>query len=193
MLSLQRVSFDLSSHPESCDLWPCHVSVPYWIVDTNLLLHMMMSSNGNIFCVTGPLCAGNSPVTGEFPAQRPVTQSFDVFFDLCLNKWLSKQLWCWWFKMPSHSLWCNCNVYVDVLVPKSARTSADTAMITLLNIFKLSLASDWVLDISRIFHLPNCPNSTAFKAVCIEFIIQRKLCSQNNLLPIKQNHQNGWQ
>ena len=32
------------------------------------------------------LCAGNSPVTGEFPAQRPVTRSFDVFFDLCLNK-----------------------------------------------------------------------------------------------------------
>ena len=28
------------------------------------------------------LCAGNSPVTGEFPAQKPVTRSFDVFFDL---------------------------------------------------------------------------------------------------------------
>ena len=27
------------------------------------------------------ICAGNSPVTGEFPAQRPVTRSFDVFFD----------------------------------------------------------------------------------------------------------------
>ena len=27
------------------------------------------------------LCAGNSPVNVEFPAQRPVTQSFDVFFD----------------------------------------------------------------------------------------------------------------
>ena len=36
------------------------------------------------------LCAGNSPVTGEFPSQRPVTRSFDVFFDLCLNKRLSK-------------------------------------------------------------------------------------------------------
>ena len=31
------------------------------------------------------ICAGNSPVTGEFPAQRPVTRSFDVFFDPCLN------------------------------------------------------------------------------------------------------------
>ena len=32
-----------------------------------------------------------SSVTGEFPSQRPVTQSFDVFFDLHLNKRLSKQ------------------------------------------------------------------------------------------------------
>ena len=37
------------------------------------------------------ICAGNSPVTGEFPAQRPVTRSFGVFFDLRLNKRLSKQ------------------------------------------------------------------------------------------------------
>ena len=37
------------------------------------------------------ICVGNSPVTGEFPTQRPVTQSFDVFFDLRLNKGLSKQ------------------------------------------------------------------------------------------------------
>ena len=37
------------------------------------------------------ICAGISPVTGNFPAQRPVTGSFDVFFDLRLIKWLSKQ------------------------------------------------------------------------------------------------------
>ena len=36
-------------------------------------------------------CAGKSPVTGEFPAQKPVTRSFDVFFDLRLNRQLSKQ------------------------------------------------------------------------------------------------------
>ena len=36
------------------------------------------------------ICAGNSPVPGEFPTQRPVTRSFDVFFDLRLNKRLSK-------------------------------------------------------------------------------------------------------
>ena len=44
------------------------------------------------------ICAGNSPVPGEFPTQRPVTRSFDVFFDLRLNKPLSKQWWGWWFK-----------------------------------------------------------------------------------------------
>ena len=40
-------------------------------------------------------CAGNSPVTGEFPSQRPVTRSFDVFFDLHINRRLSKQLRRW--------------------------------------------------------------------------------------------------
>ena len=39
------------------------------------------------------ICVGNSPMTGELPAQRPVTRSFDVFFDLRLNKRLSKQWW----------------------------------------------------------------------------------------------------
>ena len=45
-----------------------------------------------------PICAGKSPVPGEFPAQRPVTRSFNVFFDLHLNKRLSKQPWGWWFE-----------------------------------------------------------------------------------------------
>ena len=70
---------------------------------------MMTSSNGNIFRVTGHLC-GNSPVPGEFPTQRPVTRSFDVFFDLRLNKRLSKQSWGWWFETPPWSLWRQCNV-----------------------------------------------------------------------------------
>ena len=42
------------------------------------------------FSVLLAICAGNTPVTGELPAQRPVTRSFDVFFDLRLNKRLSK-------------------------------------------------------------------------------------------------------
>ena len=49
-------------------------------------------------------------VTGEFPAQRPVTRSFGVFFDLRPNKGLSKQWWGWWFETPSSPLWSHCNV-----------------------------------------------------------------------------------
>ena len=55
------------------------------------------------------LCAENSPVTGEFPSQRPVTRSFDVFFDLPLNKRLSKQSRRRWFETQSRPLWHHCN------------------------------------------------------------------------------------
>ena len=60
------------------------------------------------------LCAGNSPVTGEFPSQRPETRSLDVIFHLRLNIRLSKQSWGWWFKTPSSSLWRHCNVFYRV-------------------------------------------------------------------------------
>ena len=63
-------------------------------------LIMMTSSNGNIFRVTGPLC-GEFTGPGEFPTQRPVTRSFDVFFDLRLNKRWIKQPWGWWYETPS--------------------------------------------------------------------------------------------
>ena len=43
-------------------------------------------------------------------AQIPVTWSFDIFFDLILNKRLSKQSWGWWFETPSCLLWRHCNV-----------------------------------------------------------------------------------
>ena len=51
------------------------------------------------------ICAGNSPVPGEFPTQRPATRSFDVYFDLRPNKRLSKQSWGWWFETQSRPLW----------------------------------------------------------------------------------------
>ena len=50
------------------------------------------------------ICTGNSP------AQKPVTRSFDVFFDLHLNKRLSKQWWGWWLETPSRPLWRHSNV-----------------------------------------------------------------------------------
>ena len=77
----------------------------------NALYHIVTSSNGNIFRVTGHLC-------GEFtgprwiPPPRPVTRSFDVYFDLRPNKRLSKQLWGWWFETLSCPLWRHCNAVV---------------------------------------------------------------------------------
>ena len=62
------------------------------------------------FSASLAICVGNSPVPGEFPAQRPVTRNFDVFFDLHLNKRLSKQSRGWWFETPLYPLWRHCNV-----------------------------------------------------------------------------------
>ena len=60
------------------------------------------------FRVTGHLCR-HSVVTAELPAQRPVTRSFDVFFDLRLNIRLSKQSWGWWFETLLRPWWRHCN------------------------------------------------------------------------------------
>ena len=70
------------------------------------------------------ICAGNSPVTGEFPAQRPVTRSFDVFFDLRLNKLLSKQPWGWWFERhrTQYDVSVISNVYEETVVQLGYRT-----------------------------------------------------------------------
>ena len=74
------------------------------------------------------ICAGNSPVPGEFPTQRPVTRSFDVYFDLRPNKCLSKQSWGWWFETLSCSLWRHRNEVVKNLianfVPKLGQTAS---------------------------------------------------------------------
>ena len=78
--------------------------VVLWVLIPAWRRHLMET-----FAALLALCAGNSPVPGEFPAQRPVTRSFDVFFDLCLNKRLSKQSWGWWFETPSRLLWRHCN------------------------------------------------------------------------------------
>ena len=60
------------------------------------------------------LCAENSPITGEFPSQRPVTRSFAVFFfffvvSLCFNKRSCKQSRRRRFETLSRSLWRHCN------------------------------------------------------------------------------------
>ena len=81
------------------------------ILASSFIMMTSSSNDGNIFRVTGHL-GGNSPVHGEFPAQRPVTRSFDVFFDLRPNRRLSKQWWGWWFETPSSPLRRHCNDWV---------------------------------------------------------------------------------
>ena len=73
---------------------------------------MMTSSNGNIFRVTGHLC-GEFTGPRRIPTQRPVTRSFDIFFDLRPNKRLRKQLWGWWFETPLCPLWRHCNDFIN--------------------------------------------------------------------------------
>ena len=71
--------------------------------------HGVIMMTSSILSVLLAICAGISPVTGEFPAQRPVTRSFHFFFNLRPNKRLSKQSRGWRFETPSHSLWRQCN------------------------------------------------------------------------------------
>ena len=55
------------------------------------------------------LCEENPLVTSGLPSKRPVTWSYDAFFDLCLNKWLRKQSRCRWFEKPLHSSCHHCS------------------------------------------------------------------------------------
>ena len=82
------------------------------------------------------ICAGNSPVPGEFPAQRPVTRSFDFFFDLRWIKGLYKQSWGWWFETISRPLWRHSNDNMGLLyLMKLLYTHSGPTILNLLNGF----------------------------------------------------------
>ena len=93
---------------------PCILCAIMWAVNKSKITQLSILSwwrhQMETFSALLAICAGNSPVPGEFPIQSPVTPSFDVFFDLRLNKRLSKQSWGWWFEMLSCPLWRHCNV-----------------------------------------------------------------------------------
>ena len=95
------------------------------------------------------ICAGNSPVPGEFPTQRPVTRSFGVFFDLRLNERSSKQSWGWWLDKLSCPLWRH-----DSKWPTKSRTQRKHSGLRLeisgtdgytskRNIFRVSVSPEW--------------------------------------------------
>ena len=88
-----------------------------WTGPLQFQVNMMTSSNGHISRVTGHLC-------GEFtgPLWIPHTKASDAevwcFFDLRLNKRLSKQSWGWWFQTLSRSFWRHCNGVGACSVPR---------------------------------------------------------------------------
>ena len=94
---LPNMDFNMKIYPSNPGPWSPHLrsnlTMPWW-------RHQMET-----FSALLAICAGNSPVSGEFPTQRPSTRSFDVFFFLRLNKRLSKQSWGWWFETLSCPLW----------------------------------------------------------------------------------------
>ena len=83
----------------------------FWIVAPNdkTITKYRTTQYDETFSALLAICADNSSVTGEFPSQRPVTRSFDVFFDLRLNKQLSKQWRGWWFETPWRPWWRHCH------------------------------------------------------------------------------------
>ena len=91
----------------------------------------------------------NSPITREFPAQRPVTRSLDVFFDLRLDKRLSKH---WLFETPSHSLWRHCNgISFLVLIFPEVGLLNRFQSIPLFNIFHYHQSTVYLYNVTFIF------------------------------------------
>ena len=83
----------------------CFVMGCSWSSNTMLWWRHQMEA----FSALLTLCVGNPSLTRGFPSKRSVTQSFDVFFGMRLNKRLNKQTRCRWFETPWHSLCCHCN------------------------------------------------------------------------------------
>ena len=77
-----------SCHPLHCFRLCPRQPTRYYTLGIGMVLNMMTSSNGNIFCVTGPLYGEGihrSPVNTPHRGHA-VTRSFDIFFDLRPNK-----------------------------------------------------------------------------------------------------------
>ena len=106
------------------------------------------------------LCACGE-LTGhrQIPAQRPVTRIFDIFFDLRLNKRLSKQSWSWWFETPWCTLWRHCNVDWVVLYTWKLLPEYDI----------------WLSTVQMIIHF-SCLNSSEQCFKIVRLLSERKMC-----------------
>ena len=86
----------------------CNLALSFSIYIFSPAYHTWWRHQMKTFSALLALCEGNSLVTSKFPLQMPVTRNFDVFFDLRLNKRLSRPSRGWGFETPSCSLWCHC-------------------------------------------------------------------------------------
>ena len=88
------------------------VSISLWL-SSNVVIYVVSWSCmiDSFVCIT--LAISIFHFHFHFHFQRPVTRSFDVFFDLRPNKRLSKQSWGWRFEKLSLQLWRHSNVKDD--------------------------------------------------------------------------------
>ena len=91
--------------------------------------------------------------------QRPVTRSFDIFFDLDLNKRLSKQSWGWWLEAPSSSIWRYCNGLNLIHVYKRA---PEEIFLSCIAVGLIILTHLWHLNIEIIYLLCRCRKMKIF-------------------------------
>ena len=127
-------------------IWPCVYVITYpWQNESFSCLFSNLINNDDVikwkhFPLYWPYVRGihHSPVRGEFTAQRRVTRSFGVFFDLRLNKWLSKQSWGWWFETLSRQLWRHCDDICRVFLWRWCSTSMQVIFHALVVIMRSS-------------------------------------------------------
>ena len=148
------------------------------------------------------LCAGNSPVPGEFPALRPVTRSFDVYFDLRLNKRLSKQWWGWWFETPSRPLWRQCNDTPQVFQLGKSKSRKQTGLrvahghifnycwnhhFTIINAYRYNMAISFPYWSVLILHLEtlNSKTESTSRFLCVKW---DKYCDHRSFQGIHIKH-----
>ena len=108
------------------------------------------------------------------PAQRPVTRSFDVFFDLRLNKRFSKQSWGWWFEMLSSLLWRQCNIITYLLILNtrqlgSGPISSDKLIETCLTVYIKHVSDTMSSWVRYHIHKEDIVKSVTMQGVYISF------------------------
>ena len=125
-----------------CQMWYTCVlcCVVHVILNKGLPCHMASCSflshdgvmNGKHFFALLAFFAGSSPVTGEFPSHSPVARSFDAFYDLRLNKRLSKQ-WRGW-RLRRHHAHYDVTIMVTYL-------GGNTALLIIINVMLIKVLS----------------------------------------------------